>query len=104
MIKNKKILIVGGACSGKDYLATRLAELHGFTFGVFSTSRPPRKNEINGEHYHFLTDKEFNTQSKEMVVLAHWREWGYGLKEIDWITDSVFIFTPAYLDQLSKEE
>ena len=46
-----KIILVGKAASGKDFLKHRLHK-KGFTIGVSHTTRLPRNSEIDGEDYH----------------------------------------------------
>ena len=58
-----KIILVGKAASGKDFLKRKMQK-KGFRAGVSHTTRPARANEVNGEDYHFVDKAKFN----EMIV------------------------------------
>ena len=63
MKKYGKILVIAGrAGSGKDLLIEKLEkkDFNGITFSriVTHASRKPRKDEIDGFHYHFCTKRE----------------------------------------------
>mgnify|MGYP000273842761 FL=1 len=69
---DSKIVIVGKAASGKDYFRKILAD-KGFKSGVSHTTRPPRKGEVDGVDYHFITVEQF----KAMIAsdqLVEWQE------------------------------
>ena len=48
-----KLILVGKAAAGKDFLKTRLSN-KGFVSGVSHTTRPPRETEVNHKDYHFV--------------------------------------------------
>lgn len=54
------IFLIGPQGSGKTTLAKEL-ERRGYERIVAYTTRPPRKDEIDGVDYHFITDEEFNS-------------------------------------------
>ncbi len=62
MHKRSKLVLVGKAAAGKDYLRTRY-ENRGFVFGVSYTTRPPRKraNEKEGIDYYFVNEELLNS-------------------------------------------
>lgn len=69
---DSKIVIVGKAASGKDYFRKILSD-KGFKSGVSHTTRPPRKGEVDGVDYHFITVEQF----KAMIAsdqLVEWQE------------------------------
>lgn len=54
------LVISGPSCSGKDtLLSALLAARTRLGKPVTTTTRPPRPNEIDGVHYHFLSRDEF---------------------------------------------
>jgi guanylate kinase len=57
-MRNKKIFIIGGGGSGKDYLRRKF-EAKGYTFGIFHTTRPKRSNETEGSDYFYTNNHEF---------------------------------------------
>ncbi|EMF8697634.1 guanylate kinase, partial [Acinetobacter baumannii] len=53
------VLLSGTTCSGKTTIADALTEKYGFNRIVTTTSRPKREGEVDGLHYHFVTQTEF---------------------------------------------
>ncbi len=76
-LERKGILLclVGPAGSGKTYLGESLiaAEKGGIKYSVSVTTRPPRPNEIDGVHYHFVTRAEFERKIADNA-LFEWEE------------------------------
>ncbi|UZP43087.1 hypothetical protein NXS19_010903 [Fusarium pseudograminearum] len=58
---SQPIIISGPSGVGKRTLLTKLCESHPETFSIVvsHTTRPPRPGEIQGVHYHFTTETEF---------------------------------------------
>jgi len=55
------MVLAGPAGSGKTTLCERMvAEASGFSRVVTTTTREPRPGEVNGVHYHFFSDEEFD--------------------------------------------
>jgi guanylate kinase len=66
------IVISGPSGSGKSTLITRLAAEHrDMVFSTSHTTRPKRDNEIDGKHYHFITEEKF----EEMIAHEKFVEW-----------------------------
>ena len=57
--KDKVIILMGKSASGKDYILNYLKNSFNFNPIVSHTTRPIRKNEINGKDYYFINSKEF---------------------------------------------
>lgn len=99
-----KIILVGKAAAGKDFLKNKLSD-KGFVAGVSHTTRPPRENEIDGKDYHFVTENKF----KEMIVGAEFIEymefngWFYGQTETDFNSANIMIMSKDGLDMLPKK-
>ena len=53
-----KIVLVGKAASGKDYLRKRLMN-KGLSYGVSHTTRDPRPGEVHGQDYIYVSVEEF---------------------------------------------
>lgn len=65
-------IISGPAGSGKTTLCDRLmAEFPDVVRVVTTTSRAPRPGEVDGVHYHFLSEKEF----EERIAAGAFYEW-----------------------------
>ncbi len=73
--KNKTaLLLVVSAPSGagKSTLCNRLIEkFPGMTYSVSCTTRAPRGEEKNHEHYHFLSKEEFSSRVSKGEFLEH---------------------------------
>jgi len=60
--------------AGKTTIAHRLRERRSdIAFSISATTRPPRRNERDGEDYHFLSDGDFRTMI-ERGELLEWAE------------------------------
>lgn len=60
---SKIIVLVAPSGAGKTTIAKKLLQdFDKIKFSVSATTRPPRKGEIHGTNYYFLSDKEFNEQ------------------------------------------
>jgi len=108
IIKNNKmdskIVLVGKAASGKDHLRKLLIN-RGFKYGVSHTTRPPRKGEVDGIDYHFITVEDF----KEMIKndqLVEWQEFVgfyYGMHKDIFEKCDTLILNVEGLNMLPKE-
>ncbi|MGE0598072.1 MAG: guanylate kinase [Dehalococcoidia bacterium] len=58
------IVLHGPSGVGKDSVIDRLRERTGIRRATSSTSRPPREDEANGDHYHFMTKRQFEKKIK----------------------------------------
>ena len=65
-------VISGPAGAGKSMIAKQLVERHpDVGLSVSCTTRAPRPGEIDGVHYHFVTDEQFD----ELVRKGAFYEW-----------------------------
>lgn len=58
------IVLHGPSGVGKDSVIDRLRQRTGIHRATSSTSRAPRDDETDGNHYHFLTKEEFQRKAK----------------------------------------
>ncbi|MFC2155198.1 guanylate kinase [Acidobacteriota bacterium] len=66
------IVISGPSGSGKSTLINRLVSEHrDIIFSVSHTTRPKRDSEIDGQHYHFVSEETF----REMIDHNEFAEW-----------------------------
>ena len=99
-----KLVLVGKAASGKDYLKKKLGS-KGFTIGVSHTTRPPRPGEVNGVDYHFVDLKTFQKMVSEDLFVEHMDFNGgfYGQTKEDFEQADVMIMSKDGLDILPEE-
>jgi len=99
-----KLIVVGKAASGKDFLKKKV-EKRGFKSGVSFTTRPPRQNEKNGEDYHFVTEQEFDQLIKDgqMVEWMEFIGWKYGLTIEEFEKADIMIMSKDGLEMLPKK-
>ncbi len=65
-------VLAGPTAVGKGTVASYVRERHpGIWISVSATTRPPRPGEVDGRHYHFVSDAEFD----EMVARDELLEW-----------------------------
>ena len=78
--KGKLIVIVAPSGSGKTTLARcLLREFPKVRFSVSATTREPRKGEVSGKDYHFLSGEEFDHQIRNNGFLE-WEEFYNGTR------------------------
>ncbi|MCH5286088.1 MAG: guanylate kinase [Christensenellaceae bacterium] len=67
------LLVVSGASgTGKGTLVSRLLkEDPSFVFSVSATTRAPREGEVDGVHYHFLTEAQYDELLAKDAFLEH---------------------------------
>lgn len=105
------IIILGKTASGKSKVVDELVK-KGFKKIVTTTTRPPRKKEVDGIDYNFVSNEEFQ-QLINTRYFAEWKkydtvdgEWYYGspLDEISRSDDkSIVILTPDGYKDIKDE-
>lgn len=103
--KNKRIILVGHAASGKDYLAEKFVEA-GFRKDISLTTRPMRDGEIPGVTYHFISDNDFTEAlvKGKLYESVEFNGWKYGTTNDDWNNADVFIMTPSGIATITPED
>lgn len=72
MRKGKTFIICGPSGVGKGTVVARLlASDPTLYFSVSATTRAPRPSEIDGKHYHFLSQEQFDEWVREDQFLEH---------------------------------
>lgn len=100
-----RIILVGKAASGKDYLRKRF-ENRGFKYAVSYTTRPPRPGEVNGRDYLFISEEKF----VEMIEKDEWYEWvsfngwKYGTSRDQFEDEDLFIMTPGGISHINEDD
>lgn len=101
----KRIILVGHAASGKDYLAAKFVE-RGFRKDISLTTRPMRDGEIPGVTYHYVTKEIFLEAIERGKFYEHveFNGWMYGTSMDDWQNADVFIMTPSGVSQIPDSD
>lgn len=99
-----KLILVGKAASGKDFLKKRLKD-KGLKIGVSHTTRPPREGEVDGVDYHFVSKSQFETmvENQQFVEYMYFNGWYYGQTVEDFTSCDVMIMSKDGLDILPEE-
>lgn len=82
-MRQKGIMVVVSGFSGvgKGTIMKLLMEKYdNYAFSVSATTREPRKEEVNGREYFFITDEEFDTMVREdrFIEYARYVKHSYG--------------------------
>jgi guanylate kinase len=66
------IILSSPAGAGKSTLAQRLMAWDpSLSFSVSATTRSPRAGEVDGQHYHFLSEADFKSMVADGRMLEH---------------------------------
>lgn len=77
MNKGNIFVISAASGTGKTTLVSRLVQQHpNVRVSVSHTTRPPRAGEVNGQHYHFVSEEEFVRLAGEGAFLEHAQVFG----------------------------
>ena len=102
------ILLCGKTATGKDTIQKELIKM-GYKSVVSYTTRPPRKGEVDGVTYNFISEEEFLKKESEGFFaettsynVASGETWHYGAAIKDLTSDKVFIVNPEGLRQIRK--
>ena len=98
------IVLVGESASGKSSIEKMLVDKYGYRKIVSYTTRQPRKGEIDGVDYFFISDEEFNQRKATgfFAETATYNNWQYGTAKKDCTNDNVAVLTPHGMRQLKK--
>ena len=98
------LVILGESASGKSTVQDILCEKYGFKKLITYTTREPRKGEINGRDYHFVSIERFKEllNSGFFCESATYNGWDYGTATEDCTNDKVAVLTPHGFRQIKK--
>lgn len=98
------IVLVGESASGKSSIEKHLVNKYGYKKVVSYTTRQPRKGEITGVDYHFVSTERFNALKEQgfFAEVAQYNSWNYGTAKEDCTDDKVAVLTPHGFRQISK--
>ena len=72
MTREKLIVILGPTAVGKGTVAARIRETHPeIHLSVSATTRAPRPGEVDGVHYYFVDDAEFDRLIADEQLLEY---------------------------------
>ena len=101
----KRIILVGHAASGKDYLATKFIE-KGYRKDVSMTTRPMREGEVDGLTYHYVSNIRFIIYKTlfRFYETVKFNEWRYGTTKRGWRKSDVFIMPPSGVSTIKPKD
>lgn len=111
MSNTRFVIIAGESCSSKDSTINILCEKYGYHKMVSYTTRPPRKNEVNGYDYFFLDSNEEFEKLLSKGVLFEKTEYqtatdlwmyGLGIESVKENETNIVILNPHGIEQLKK--
>lgn len=81
--KYKVIVITGTSGSGRKSMAKQLSVDLGIPYVLPYTTRDIRPNERDGEHYHFISNDEFQAKAEKLAFFqtVHLERGNYGISE-----------------------
>ena len=111
--KKERLIILGGAGSGKDFLLRKMVE-KGLKPCLKWTTRPPRILENQGIDYNFVNEDKFLNFINENKFLTYQKfnvtpensdtqTWYYGITIEEFESAQVFIITPGEFEKIPKE-
>lgn len=84
--------------------------MRGYKQLVTYTTRPPRKGEVDGITYHFISEKEFIHKQKEgffaesTSYLTQFGRWYYGSAKEDYAKDKIMIANPDGVKKIKEQK
>ena len=98
------IILVGESASGKSSIESILEKEYGYKKTVSYTTREPRKGEIDGVDYNYISPEEFTRKTNEnfFVEIGAYNGWLYGTTKEQYTKDTVCVLTPHGLRQIKK--
>ena len=101
-MENKFIALVGASATGKSTVEKILQEEYGIKRCVSVTTRPMRNYEVNGEHYYFISEQNFEEMSDEGLLAEEtcFNGWRYGLEVAEIEYGGVVVIEPNGLKQI----
>ena len=98
------IILIGESASGKSTIEKILTEKYGYSKTVSYTTREPRKGEIDGIDYNFISPEDFTKKANQnyFVEIGAYNGWLYGTREEQYSKNTVCVLTPHGLRQIKK--
>lgn len=100
-----RIIIIGGAASGKNHLKQTFID-KGLKHEISYTSRAPREGEVEGIDYFFISKERFKLLV-DSNLFVQWNELGsnyYGTLRSEFESKELFIMSANGIQQLNVED
>lgn len=97
----KIIALCGKSGSGKTTLQNYLIKTSDNIVPIIMyTTRPPRKGEVDGQDYHFISEQEFF--DRKLSFVGHFGSWYYGIdcNELSTNKYNIGIFGPRIIEEI----
>lgn len=102
VLAGAKVVIVGKGASGKDTTLNELTSTYNcFKKIVWNTSRPRRSGEVDNIDYHFRERFDATDIAYNKVFNVNGMEWNYWLNLSEWLSGSITVGTPDFIEALS---
>lgn len=102
------LVLIGKSCSGKTTVQNSLKDL-GMEKILEYTTRPKRAGEMDGEQYHFITDRDFKQLNRNgyfavytSYKVSNGERWNYGIAKEDLSDNKVIITNPLILGAIKN--
>ncbi len=104
-MQNKRIILTGPSASGKNILRERFVK-RGFIPDVSYTTRPQRKDEVDGTDYYFISQKNFlkGIDDNFFYEWTEYRENFYGTGQKQWHHCKIFIMETIGISKIHPED
>lgn len=102
------LILLGKSCSGKSTIQRELINL-GMKPILEYTTRPKRTGEVDGEQYHFITERDFRELKRNgyfsvnvSYKVSNGERWNYGIAKEDLSDNKVIITNPLVLGTIKN--
>jgi guanylate kinase len=101
----RKIILVGKAATGKNYVAERMENsfFYRYRTAIYDTTRPKRINEVDGVDYFFKSKIKMFFSLSENVIKTKFNGWRYNLTKKEYKNSNLIICSPEGTYQLLKK-
>lgn len=98
------IILVGESASGKSTIEKILVDKYGYKKTVSYTTRSPRKGEVDGIDYHFISKDDYAKKLNDgfFAETGSYNGWFYGTTKDQYCKNTVCVLTPHGLRQIKK--
>ena len=102
---NRRIILVGPAASGKDYLKRKFGE-QGFKLDVSYTTRPIREGEKEGVDYYYYSEEDFKVKAEQggFYEWCQHGEYKYATGQWEWDYMNIFIMESHGISEITPED